>query len=390
MADHALLSPSGASRWLICTPSARLEESFPDSDSEAAREGTLAHSLGENMIRMHYGMITPAEGSKTQQRIMNDPLFTADMLSHMENYLNFVVENYEDLKKSTPDAVLIVEAKLDLTKYIPDSFGTGDIIIIADGVLSIIDLKYGKGVEVSADQNKQMMIYGLGAFRRYDMLYGIEKVNMIIYQPRMSNLSSFTMTAEDLLNWAETELRPKAILAHNGEGEYVPGKHCLFCRVKARCKALANKNLELAKFEFKDPNLLTDAEIPGIVRMAETLQMWVKAVEVHMFSEALKGKKWDGFKLVAGRSNRMYTSQQDVIDTLLDNGFTESQIIEKSLLGITAMEKAITKEKFDLLLSGLTQKAEGKPTLVPAEDKRPEYGNINRAKQDFADIDNEE
>ena len=383
--SHAILSPSGASRWLACTPSARLEQHFPDSSGDAAKEGSLAHELGETLIRFQVKEIKKAAYNKALKKIQDNPMYNADMQEHAESYAAFVMERLGEAQKKTKDAVLQIESKLDLTEYVPEGFGTGDAIVIADGVLDIIDLKYGKGVSVSCVNNKQMMLYALGALREFDCLYDIRIVRMTIYQPRLDNISSFEMAVSDLQNWAETELKPKAKLAFDGLGEFVPGDHCRFCRAKAQCKANAEEKLQIAQYEFQDNVLLSDTEISDILSKADAFKTWLSSIESYALSEAIdNGKKWDGFKLVEGRSNRTYLSQDQVAKRLVENGYEESIIYTKSLLGITAMEKTITKKTFESLLSDLVIKPQGKPTLVPITDKRPEWNSVESAQNDFS------
>ena len=381
--SHALLSPSGASRWLACTPSARLEAQFPDTAGVAAEEGTLAHKLGEALTAYHHQMLPKAEYAKIIKEVEADPLYNLDMAGHAENYAAFIAERFAEAKARTKDAVLQLESCLNMTEYVPEGYGTGDTVIIADHVLEIIDLKYGKGVRVSCEQNRQMMLYALGALRDADYLYNIDTVLMTIYQPRLDNISSFEMSVKDLKDWAENELRPRAALAFEGLGEFVPGDHCRFCRARFQCKALADYNLELAKYDFQDPVLLTDADISDILKRAEAFTNWLSGIEEFALREAIDGKKWDGFKLVEGRSNRCYQDETLVADKLVSNGYSEDTIYTKKLLGITAMEKAITKKEFSSLLSDLVIKPAGKPTLVPSDNKRPAWNSTESAINDF-------
>lgn len=384
MTGHAVLGPSSASRWMACTPSARLELNYPDTSGPAAQEGTLAHELGETIIKYHNKLITKSEYTKIIKVIEANPMYNADMQGHAEDYASFVAEKFAEAKKVTKDAVLQIEAKLNLTDYVPEGFGTGDAVIIADGVMDIIDLKYGKGVMVFCESNKQMMLYSLGALREYDFMYDIHTVRMTIYQPRLDNISSFEMSVSDLRKWATTELMEKAKLAFEGKGEFVPGSHCGFCKAKVQCRALAEENLKIAKYDFADPILLEDHEISDILTRAKAFVNWIGSIEDFALLQAIeKGKKWDGYKLVEGRSNRCYADQDKVAKTLIANGYNEDDIYTKSLLGITAMEKAITKKNFSVLLDNLIIKPQGKPTLVPASDKRSEWNSTESAKNDF-------
>jgi len=370
MSDHAILSPSGATRWMACTPSARLEEFFVDSGSDFAREGTLAHNLCEMGLRTHYGMIE--KGDLTEfAKLTNDPMYNPTMQDHVDNYVAFVVEQFEEMKKEDPGAVIFIEKKLDITEYVPEGFGTGDAVLISNRVLKIIDLKYGQGVRVECEKNKQMMLYGLGALKAFDFMYDVEEVEMIIYQPRMSNISSYVTPAAELLHWAETELKPKARQAYNGEGEFNPGNHCKFCKAKAQCKYLAEYNLRIAKYEFRDEFFLTDEEVADILNRSSMFTDWIEAVKKFAFKQALNGKQWPGYKLVEGRSNRKYSDEIKVIETLKANGISEDVMYTRSLLGITAMEKAISKKTFNALLNDLVYKPSGANNLITMSSTSP-------------------
>jgi len=388
VSDHAILSPSGATRWMACTPSARLEEFFVDSGSDFAREGTLAHNLGELFLRAFLDVSNDhAEDLVYEAGILKaDPMYDPTMQDHVDNYVAFVVEQYEEMKKEDPSAVIFIEKKLDITAYVPEGFGTGDTVLISNRVLKIIDLKYGQGVRVECEKNKQMMLYGLGALKAFDFMYDVEEVEMIIYQPRMSNISSYSMPAAELLHWAETELRPKARQAYNGEGEFNPGSHCKFCKAKAQCKYLAEYNLRIAKYEFRDEFFLTDEEVADILDRSSMFTDWIESVKKFAFKQALEGRQWPGYKLVEGRSTRRYADTDKVVETLKANGIPEEVIYTRSLLGITAMEKAISKKTFNALLNDLVYKPSGAPTLVPDTDKRPVFTGKADAANDFEDF----
>jgi hypothetical protein len=381
--SHAILSPSGASRWLACTPSARLEQQFPEKTSAFAEEGTLAHSLGELIIRFRLGHINTKKFKKDLAEIEASEHYCESMYEYCDEYATYVNEQVNSL--SNP--VILLEQKLDMTEYVPEGFGTGDVVIVSGNKLVLIDLKYGKGVPVYADNNKQLMLYALGALKEFDWMYDITEVTMIIYQPRINNISSFELSVDELRQWAETELRPKAELAFAGEGEYVAGNHCQFCKAKAVCKALADKNLELAKYDFKDPTLLTDKEISDILNRADLFTNWISSIEVYALDEALnQGKTWPGYKLVEGRSNRKIADPIKAVKVLMEKGFASEQILTAKLKGITELEKEIGKKEFSLYLSDLIIKPAGKPCLVPASDKRPELNSLESAKLDFANI----
>lgn len=386
MSAHAILSPSGASRWLACTPSARLEQQFSDKAGTAAAEGTLAHSLGELIIRYKTKQIIKTAYEKKLAEIKADKLYEPAMFDYAEDYAVYVLEQLSTAQAHTKDALLFIEEKIDLTDYIPEGFGTGDAAVIADGVLDFTDLKYGKGVPVSAVDNKQMMLYGLGMLKKFDFLYDIHTVRMTIYQPRLDSISTFEISATDLKHWAETELKPKAELAFKGEGEFAPGVNCRFCKAAGSCKANAEFNLQLAKHDFADPKLLTDEEVSAILDREDLFTKWLTAVKDNALFEAVtNGKKWPNYKLVEGRSNRIYVDEEKVAETLKAKGLAEDKIYTKKLVGITAMEKELTKPVFNDLLGSLVIKPAGKAALVPATDKRPELNSVDAAVAEFAE-----
>jgi len=382
--SHAVLSPSSASRWLSCTPSARLEMQFQDKAGDFALEGSLAHECGEVLLKFAIGMTSLEEETRALSKLKENRFYSDELLSHADNYAAFVFDKFYSAQKTTSDAVLRIEERIDLTAYVPEGFGTGDAVILADGVMEIIDLKYGKGVQVSAVDNKQMMLYALGALDMFGFMYAIHTVRMTIYQPRLDNISEWEMSVEELTTWGMNELAPRAKMAYAGDGSFVPGKHCQFCRAKAQCRALAEKNLEAAKHEFEDASLLSDIEISEILSQVDLIKNWVTAVEEYALQAALDGKKFPGFKLVEGRSNRKYSDEMLVADRLIENGFAKSAIYEPAKLKtITAMEKMVTKKAFVALLGDLIIKPQGKPTLAPESDKRQEWNSVEN---DFKNV----
>lgn len=376
---HAVLSPSAASRWLACTPSARLELQFPDQAGDYAKEGTLAHKFGESFLWQKLG----TDVSDVLDIAREDEFYTPEMEAYAEDYAALVWEKYEIARKATPDAILLIEERIDLRAYVPDGFGTGDSVIIADDLLEIIDLKYGKGVAVSAKHNKQMMLYGLGALVKYSIMYGVNRVRMTIYQPRIGNVSEWEISAADLLEWAETELKPRAKMAFEGVGDFIPGEHCRFCRAKAVCKALAEQNLNVAKEEFKDVGVLTIEQVAEILPKLDGLVNWANAVEEYALDKALQGTKIPGYKIVEGRSVRKYADDKKVAERLEANGYGDIIYKPKELKTITTLEKALTKKGFEALVGDLIVKPAGKPTLVPVSDKRPEWSS---AEEDFKNV----
>lgn len=380
---HAKLSASGAKRWMSCTPSVALEEQFPESSSAYADEGTFAHKLAELIINYNLHNMKKAEFNKQFEALKKNPLYNQEMQDYIDDYIRQVWEFQNEAKALCKDYIVLTEQKLDFSEYVEDGWGTGDVVIIADKMLHVIDLKYGKGVGVSAEDNPQLRLYGIGALAAFDMLYDIETVKMTICQPRLEMTTSEELSVEDLKAWGENEVKPKAALATAGEGEFVVGDHCRFCKAKAICRARAEYNLELTKMEFSMPELLTDEEIGEVLRKAEQLANWVTDITEWALAEAINGKKWEGWKLVEGRSNRKYSDEIKVADTLKTAGYDEAVLYEKKLYGITAMEKLVGKKNFESLLNELIIKPQGKPTLVPLTDKRPEISSAQSAQDDF-------
>lgn len=381
---HALLGPSGAKRWMSCPPSARLEEQFSDSDSEYAAEGTLAHSLAETILRYNNSEISKKAFSTRFNKIKADPMYNQEMQDYIEDYTQRIWEIANEVKSFCPDARVLFEQRLDFSEYVPEGFGRGDVVIVADDLVNVIDLKYGKGVGVSAKENPQLRLYGLGAYLEHSMLYDIRRIQMTIIQPRLENISVEELTAEELLDWAEREVRPKAAQAYAGEGEFKVGDHCRFCKARVTCRARADYNLELSKLDFADPALLTEEEIGEVLRRADELDHWVKDITEYALAEALKGTRYEGWKLVEGTSRRKYTDPARVIQVLLEEGY-KAEDVQKPVepKGLTDMTKLLGKKLFEELLASLVIKPEGKPTLVPESDKRPELNRVAEAKQDF-------
>lgn len=373
MGQHALLSASSSHRWLHCTPSARLEEQFENTTSVFAEEGTAAHELSEHKLRTFLGI-------KSERPISS--FDSEELENYTDIYVNYAIELITEVRSRCKDAIVLVEQRLDYSCYAPEGFGTGDLVIIADGTLDIVDLKYGKGVSVSAQDNPQMKLYALGALNIFDNLYDIQMVRMTICQPRLENISTYEISAKELTSWAETELRAKAQLAIDGKGEFLTGEHCRFCRARHTCRARAESHLEFAKYDFKLPALLSNDEIAEVLSVADRLSIWASDVYAYATDLAInQGKEWTGFKLVEGRSNRKYTNEKEVIKACNDNGITD--IYTKSLIGITAMEKLIGKKKFNEILGGFVEKPQGKTTLVSITDKRQAIKINNTAEADF-------
>lgn len=367
---HAILSASSSDRWLHCPPSARLCEAYEDKGSDYAAEGTDAHTLCEYRLKQALGI--PAEDP-----IENLSWFNEEMEECAAGYAAYVVELLETAKQTCSDPVVMIEQRVDFSRWVQDGFGTADCILIADGVLNIVDYKHGKGVEVSAIGNSQMQLYALGALEIFDAIYDIDTVRMTIFQPRKSNISVDQMDKADLYEWADTELTQKAQLAYEGQGDFSCGEWCRFCKAKAECRERAEANLALARYEFQAPALLDDEEIADILGKVDALTAWASDVKEYALQQAVSGKEWTGWKLVEGRSNRKYTSEAAVAAAVEGAGFNP---YERKVLGVTAMQKMLGKSRFEELLAPYIEKPQGKPTLVPESDKRPA---MNTAKNDF-------
>lgn len=367
MGKHAYLSASSAHRWMNCTRSPALCADMENQTSQYAQEGTDAHALCEYKVNTALGRDSPDPTEDLDY-------FDNEMDQCTDDYRDFVMSQLEDSKQHCSDPLVLVEARLDFSRYVPEAFGTGDAIIVADDLLTVIDFKYGVGVLVEAENNPQMRCYALGALDTYGSLYDIKTVRMCIFQPRRSNVSISEMDVGELKEWAENELKPKAQMAFNGEGEPVPGDYCIFCAAKAVCRARADFNLELEKYGFDDPETLEDSEIAGLLPRIESLVEWGSQVKDYALKKALAGTRFEGYKLVEGRSTRRYTDEEAVAETVKNAGFDP---YEHKVLGITAMTKVLGKKTFDELLSNLVHKGAGAPVLVPESDKRPEINSIN-------------
>ena len=373
---HAVLSASAAYRWMMCTPSAVLTKDMPDETSAYAEEGTKAHELAELLLHNWRSHISPDDAKVD----LSDPI-TNDVLE----YVNRAIKDFTDIKQKHRDAIMFTEQKIRFDNYVPEGFGTADLIIIAGKTLYIRDLKFGKGVEVSAENNPQIRCYALGAYNMFEDLYDFDTVVMQIDQVRLNHFSEETMSLKDLLDWANNELAPAAKLAYAGKGKFAVGHWCQFCKAKATCKARGAEYMASAEIKEKKPDyaLLTDDEISKILTKAEDLQKWVKALQDYVTGRIQSGKQMPGWKLVEGRSVRTYTDELAVADKLKSAGYEEALIYNRKLIGITEMTKLTGKIEFDQLLGDLVYNPPGKPTLVPESDKRPA---INSAVTDFDGI----
>lgn len=372
---HAKLSCSSAHRWLTCTASPSLEEIYPDQGSVYAQEGTLAHALSEHMLLTALNLPSPHR----LEELKESDLYSEDMLEHAQGYAGYVLE----MANSFEDPMIDVEHQVDLSQVIPEGFGTCDAVILDEDTLHIVDLKYGKGIEVDAEDNPQLKLYALGALLEYEQIYDISTVLMTIYQPRLDAISTARISARELVEWGE-EVAQIAKVAYDGPGEFRPSeKACRFCRAGGHCRARAEANLALVRDEFRLKPTLEPHEIAEILGGIKEWENWIADIEEAALEDALNGVEIPGFKVVEGRSVRTYTDTLGAIQALENAGWDRAVITQTELLGISALEKVIGKKNFSSILSDYVTKPKGKPKLVPLSDKRAE---MNGAQEDFKEI----
>lgn len=384
---HALLGASKAQQWLNCPPSVKWEQSFPEPDNtEAAAEGTLAHAIAEEHLRR----LLAGKKVATSQKLKKDPLYRPVMEEHVDTYTTYVMELYSEAKQTTPDALLLLEEKVDFSEYVPEGFGTSDVILIADGHMHIVDFKYGKGIPVDAAGNPQIRLYALGALDAYGILYRIDDVTMHIVQPRLDSISSETLAVAELFAWGDDVVRPRAALAAEGKGQHQAGEHCRWCRCKNVCRYFAMEQLEIARLRFSEPeheerlpDELSPAEIAEILEGVDGLTRWAKSVKDWALDQAVNhGVIYPGFKVVEGRANRIITDESKAIDLLDGAGFTTDTITE--LKGIGALEEIVGRKLLSSLLGDLIVKPAGKPVLAREDDKRPALNSFAEAQAVFS------
>lgn len=368
---HAILSASASSRWLRCTPSARLERKFPDTSSSYAEEGTQAHAYAERFLNLFL------KTGKTTV-VIND---NAEMQEAVQTYVNICIEKINEARTASPDAQIKVEQRLDFSRWVPEGFGTGDMVMVSDKYFEIVDLKYGKGVPVSAVNNSQMRLYALGMYEAFGYLYGADEVRMTIVQPRLDSVSTETISVDELLSWGE-EVKKKAKIAFAGKGEFCAGSHCRFCKARNTCRAHAEYELKNVKEDLQTAEL-EDFEISDILLRAKSIRSWLGGLEAYALGKALDGYEWPGMKLVEGRSTRKITDSKLAAYQLLNAGFGAEVIYKpKELKSMTELEKLCGKKMFSELMSGVIEKPPGKPTLVSADDKRQAL-EITNIRNDF-------
>lgn len=383
---HSSIGPSSAERWKNCTPSAQLNakliERFGEQSSPYAAEGTQAHALAELKVRHESGAINDYN-FKVQREAMGE--LPKEMEMFTDRYVDAVLERYYAAKRKCPDAQLLVEQRLTMDRWAPGCFGTSDAVIVSDEVLIVIDFKYGKGVPVSAEGNSQARLYALGGVNEYGDLYGFQEVRTVICQPRLDSLSEEALTRAELLAWGD-ELRPVAEMAARGEGEFHTGDWCRFCAARAICAARAAEAMDIFKHGFDEPRVIPDSDIPGILRVLDTAEDWIKDIRAYALNQAKQGVAYQGYKLVRGkRPGRKWRNEDEVVNELTRAGYDRDQYEETKLKSVAELEKVLGKPAFEALLGKQVTQGEGALTLVPEDDKRPEYTAAEAALSDLID-----
>lgn len=374
--DHALLSPSSAFRWTSCTKSARLEDEFENSSSEAAKEGTLAHEICELKLRKEFLNLPKKDYNSAIKNIQKNELYNKEMLTHTDFYVDTIKKILFEHHKNV---LIDVERELDLNNWANESFGTADCIIVSTKSLDIVDFKYGANPNnaIDARENKQLILYALGAYEKYNFIYGIQEINLHIVQPRVLNdVSSWSLTIEELLKYGE-EIKEKAELAYNGLGEFVPNKkNCQFCKARHKCRARAEENTKNLFMTGYNPELLNNDEIGKYISDSEDLSAWIDDLKAYALSECMDGRSVKGYKAVAGRSTRVFIDEISAIEELIKNGIPKEMLYETKALSLTGMEKVVGKKDFEMIAGSYIEKKPGKPTLVKENDIRPAINKI--------------
>lgn len=382
--EHALLSASSSHKWLVCTPSARLEEQFESKTSDYMEEGTLAHEIAEFKLRNYFfNEMTKRKYNSELKKFEKREHYNSEMQGYTDAYLDYIKELA--LQTETKPFVAI-EQTIDYSAYAPEGFGTADCLMIEKNVLHIIDFKYGKGVAVSAENNPQMKLYALGALAQFNIIYPITKVKMTIFQPRIDNISEFEMPAGELQMWGNTVVKAQAEKAFKGEGDFVQGEHCRFCKAKGKCRFRNEENMKIYE-EVRNTAILSNDELGVILLKVEGLDSWLKDLRAEALNQILQGKSVEGWKAVEGKSNRKITDIDKAFEILKENGIDEALLYERKPLSLTELEKLVTKKKFNGLVGGYVEKPRGAPTLVKETDKREEYKRSS-AIEDFGKVEN--
>lgn len=387
MNKHSTFSASSAERWIHCPGSIHMASLFPSTTSPAAEEGTLAHELAALMIEGARRDALEAIEAKVNRFYEAHPDLRdsfATMLRTLEPYIDYVTAAYVNALAVDPAAVLLTEQRVDFSDIVPGGFGTSDVVIIGGGRVTVIDLKYGKGVPVSAKDNPQIRLYAIGAINAFDLVYDFDRVKMVIYQPRLDSVTEEELSVDALRAWADTTVKPAAEAAASDDPPYCPGEWCAshFCPGAGVCRARAEYVLALERHAGKDPALLNDEELSDALTRADVLQKWAKALNSYAMGEIQTGHAIPGWKIVEGRSNRIFADEDKVVAAAVRAGFAKALLFKSSLIGITDMEKLMGKKQFKEVLGALVVKPAGAPKLAPESDERPAF---NSAKADFDD-----
>ncbi len=383
--SHALLSASGSERWINCPASPRLEEKLPEETSVYAEEGTLAHELADIKLRADLKLMSMDNYRLQIEKLRKNPLFYAEMEDEVMVYVNYCKAQFAEAKRVDKHARILIEERLDLSEWIEGGYGTSDCVIISNQGIEDIDLKFGKGKQVNAKGNTQLMTYGRGAMKVAERTTTFNKVTLTIVQPRLDHISSWSLSTKELRAWGDEVLRPKAVEAHSGDGAQVPGDWCQFCKVRPRCKALSDLAMEQARRDFEeldDPRLIDDKQLLILYQNADFITKFLTDVKAAVLKEALNGKEWPGLKLVAGKSNRVITNESEVIQILEGELYEPEQFLNTKLKGLGDLEKLLKKAGFESLIGHLVVKPPGAPTLVDESDKRELYATA-QVRKDF-------
>lgn len=383
---HAILSASSSHKWLVCTPSARLEEKFPNKTSEYMAEGTLAHEIAEFKVISYFQETLPkATYTKRLNKFKKEEHFDNEMLAHTDTYLEFV--KGEALQTSDKPFVA-VEQKVDFSQYVPEGFGTADCILISGDTLHIIDFKYGKGVRVDAENNPQMKLYALGALSQFGMFYNIKYIKMSIVQPRIDNISTYEMPIEPLLEWGEKIVKPQAQKAFMGIGEFKQGDHCRFCRAKGACEFRANENMKIIEEVQNATGTLSNIDVGEFLTKTEGVDQWLKDIRSYALEQLLKGEEIPGWKAVEGKSNRKLVDVDKAFQILEANGYDQAILYERKPITLTQLEKVVGKKKLTEAIGDYIEKPKGAPTLAKESDKREPF-RVSAA-EEFKNLESEE
>lgn len=370
--QHAILSASSSHKWLVCTPSARLEEKFPNKSSEYMEEGTLAHEIAEFKVKSYFlEPMSKATYTRRLNKLKKKKYFDSEMLTHTDTYLEYIKG---EAMQTSARPFIAVEQKIDFSKYVPEGFGTADCIMISGDTLHVIDFKYGKGVKVDAEANPQMRLYALGALEQFGIFYEIKKVKMTIIQPRLDNISTDEIPTGLLLSWGDAVVKPQADKAFIGLGEYVQGEHCRFCRAKGACEFRAKENMKaVEEIKKESEGTISNVDVGAFLTKLEGVDDWIKDLRAYALNQLLKGESIPGWKAVEGKSNRKIVDIDKAFEILEANGYEQAILYERKPITLTQLEKTIGKSKVKETIGDYIEKPKGAPTLAKETDKREPF-----------------